>query len=225
SSRFRRAFNSHLTQWRTRAKNPAVACAPGRAVSSSGSLQRKVCILPARRLASSFSLNLLGAAADINYVTSRTPRTPPTEAVRVSEVLAALSFALDLTEGEPMGHSLRTCLIGMELADRLSLSLQDRRDLYYAMMLKDVGCSSSSARVHELFGGDDRLAQHWLKLVDWGNTLKAARFGLKHFVRGDSLGERARRVAMLARAGASVATELVEMRSTRGASIVRRLGR
>ena len=65
-------------------------------------------------------------------MTSRTPRTPPTEAVRVSEVLAALSFALDLTEGEPMGHSLRTCLIGMELADRLSLSLQDRRDLYYA---------------------------------------------------------------------------------------------
>ena len=123
-----------------------------------------------------------------------------------------------------MGHSLRTCLIGMELADHLSLSLQDRRDLYYAMMLKDVGCSSSSARVHELFGGDDRLAQHWLKLVDWGNTLKAARFGLKHFVPGDSLRERARRVAMLARAGSSVATELVEMRSTRGASIVRRLG-
>ena len=40
-----------------------------------------------------------------------------TEGVRVSDVLAALSFALDLAEGQPAGHSLRTCLIGMELAD------------------------------------------------------------------------------------------------------------
>jgi len=52
------------------------------------------------------------------------------ESVRFSEVLAALSFALDLSEGHPAGHSLRTCLIGMELANRLGLPLNDRRDLY-----------------------------------------------------------------------------------------------
>ena len=39
--------------------------------------------------------------------------------VRQSEVLAALSHALDLTEGQPLGHAERTCLIGMRIADEL----------------------------------------------------------------------------------------------------------
>jgi HD-GYP domain-containing protein (c-di-GMP phosphodiesterase class II) len=146
------------------------------------------------------------------------------EAVRVSEVLGALSFALDLTEGQPMGHSLRTCLIGMELAERLDLPLQDARDLYYAILLKDVGCSSNSARVFELFGGDERCAQHALRLVDWGNYFKAVRFSFAYAAPGASWFQRARRIAGLARKGSRVATELVETRAERGAEIVRRLG-
>ena len=77
------------------------------------------------------------------------------EAVGVSEVLGALSFALDITEGQPFGHALRSCLIGMAIAEKIGLPLQDRRDLYYALLLKDVGCSSNAARVYELFGGDE----------------------------------------------------------------------
>ena len=123
-----------------------------------------------------------------------------------------------------MGHSLRTCLIGMELAARLDLPLADARDLYYALLLKDVGCSSNSARVFELFGGDDRSTQHGLKLVDWANYFKAVRFGLAHVEPGASWFQRARRIASLARLGASVATELVELRSARGSDIVARLG-
>ena len=146
------------------------------------------------------------------------------EAVPVSEVLAALSFALDLTEGQPMGHSLRTCLIGMELADRFDLPLQDQRDLYYALLLKDVGCSSSSARVFELFGGDERSAQHALRLVDVGSYFKAVRFSFAYAAPGASWFQRARRIASLARLGPSVATELVAMRSHRGSEIVQRLG-
>jgi putative nucleotidyltransferase with HDIG domain len=147
-----------------------------------------------------------------------------TESVSVSEVLGALSFALDLTEGQPMGHSLRTCLIGMEIAGRLDLPVQESRDLYYGLLLKDVGCSSNSARVFELFGGDERPAQHALRLVDWGNYFKAVRFGLAYAAPGASWFQRARRVAAIARRGNRVATELVERRSTRGAEIVKRLG-
>ena len=36
--------------------------------------------------------------------------------VALSEVLGALSYALDLTEGEPPGHAVRTTAIGMRLA-------------------------------------------------------------------------------------------------------------
>jgi len=146
------------------------------------------------------------------------------ESVRVSELLAALSFALDLTEGQPFGHALRSCLIGMRLAERLDLPVQERRDLYYAMLLKDVGCSSNAARVFELFGGDDRAAKHALKRVDWTNYLLAARYAFTQTAPGTSWFHRARRLAALAGSGPRVAAEMVQTRCTRGAEIVTELG-
>ena len=35
---------------------------------------------------------------------------------------AALSYALDITEGEPPGHAVRTMAIGMRLAEQLRLA-------------------------------------------------------------------------------------------------------
>jgi hypothetical protein len=35
--------------------------------------------------------------------------------VKQSEVLAGLSYALDLTEGQRPGHAVRSCLIGMRI--------------------------------------------------------------------------------------------------------------
>jgi HD-GYP domain-containing protein (c-di-GMP phosphodiesterase class II) len=175
-----------------------------------------------------FALNQLWSVADIREVTAHESTTfpidHPTEAVRVSDVLGALSFALDLTEGQPMGHSLRTGLIGMELSERLGLPLQDARDIYYAILLKDVGCSSNSARLFELFGGDERPAQHALRLVDWSGYFKAVRFSFAYAAPGASWFQRARRITDLARRGPQVASELVRVRADRGADVVRRLG-
>ena len=146
------------------------------------------------------------------------------DAVRVSDLLSALSFALDLTEGQPMGHALRTCLIGMMLAERAGLTLSERRDLYYASILKDAGCSSNSARVFALFGGDERETKHDLARVDWSNYLNAAQVAVAHASPGASWFTRARRVATLAKAGPRAATELFETRCERGAEIVQKLG-
>ncbi len=146
------------------------------------------------------------------------------DSVRISEVLAALSFALDLTEGQPMGHSLRTNLIAQALADRFGLSMRQRTDLYYASLLKDVGCSSNAARVFELFGGDDRSMKSARMRVDWASYAKAVKFGLAHAAPGASWLERAKKIATLARAGPAVASELVATRCTQGGSIVRSLG-
>lgn len=155
-------------------------------------------------------------------VTARADERAPS--VSVAEVFSALSFALDITEGHPFGHALRTCLIGMRLAKRLGLPMVDQRDLYYALMLKDVGCSSNAARVFELFGGDERVAKRDLRHVDWANYFKAARFALAHAAPGASWFERAWRVAGLAAAGPREAARLVETRCVRGADIVTRLG-
>ena len=48
-------------------------------------------------------------------------RAAVTSRVHLSEVLAALSHALDLTEGQPVGHSIRSCLIAMRIARELDL--------------------------------------------------------------------------------------------------------
>ncbi len=40
------------------------------------------------------------------------PSSPVDESLRLSGILAALSYALDLTEGQAEGHAARTCLIG-----------------------------------------------------------------------------------------------------------------
>ena len=42
-------------------------------------------------------------------------------AILLSEVIGALSYALDITEGEPPGHAARSCMIGMRLAEELRL--------------------------------------------------------------------------------------------------------
>jgi len=82
-------------------------------------------------LGNGFALMRSGARADSDNM--RTPLSfALPDAVRVSDLLSALSFALDLTEGQPMGHALRSCLIGMLIADRAQLTLSERRDLYYA---------------------------------------------------------------------------------------------
>ncbi len=46
--------------------------------------------------------------------------------VRLSEIISALSYALDLTEGQPMGHSVRACMIGMRLAEQIGMSKEDQ---------------------------------------------------------------------------------------------------
>lgn len=141
----------------------------------------------------------------------------------MSDVFAALSFALDLTEGQPMGHALRSCLIAMELGGRLGLPLAMKRDLYYAALLKDVGCSSNASHVFSLFGGDDRLAKGARMQVDWSNYFRAAFYAMGHAAPGASWFARARRIAQIARKGPRVAAELVEIRCERGADIIGQL--
>ena len=95
------------------------------------------------------------------------------EEILLSEVIAGLSYALDLTEGEPPGHARRCCLIGMRLAATLGLDEAERSDLFYALLLKDAGCSANSSRMAALFGTDDHAAKRTSKRVDWARPWPA----------------------------------------------------
>jgi HD-GYP domain-containing protein (c-di-GMP phosphodiesterase class II) len=144
--------------------------------------------------------------------------------VRLAEIIGALSYALDLTEGQPPGHCLRGCWIGMHIGRMLGLDTLTLSDLYYTLLLKDTGCSSNAARLWELYGGDELRTKHDFKQVDSQSLLQLARFVLRHAGPGEALRARIKRLVNLYRNGEVLATELVHTRCERGADIVRRLG-
>jgi HD-GYP domain-containing protein (c-di-GMP phosphodiesterase class II) len=76
------------------------------------------------------------------------------EELRFSKVLSALSFALDLGEGQPKEHAVRSCLVGMRIADRLGLDEERRSALFSALLLKDAGCSSNASKLSTRFDAD-----------------------------------------------------------------------
>jgi HD-GYP domain-containing protein (c-di-GMP phosphodiesterase class II) len=147
-----------------------------------------------------------------------------TTTLKLSSILSGLSYALDLTEGHPRGHASRSCLIGMRMADVLGLSLDEKSHLFYALLLKDAGCSSNSARVFQLFGGDDQKAKRGVWMRDWRKLREQLAYVLDYVEPGGPIGERLRRLIVLAAKGPAARRALFEVRCDRGAEIARTLG-
>jgi HD-GYP domain-containing protein (c-di-GMP phosphodiesterase class II) len=87
--------------------------------------------------------------------------------ISLSEIISALSYALDLTEGAVHGHALRSCLLGMRIAAEAKLPADQTSSLYFALLLKDVGCSSNASRMCQIVGNDDRTVKIGMKYTDW----------------------------------------------------------
>lgn len=142
------------------------------------------------------------------------------EVIHLSEVVGALSFALDITEGQPVGHSLRCCWIGMHVGIKLGLPEAELSDLYYTLLLKDIGCSSNAARICRLYLADDLSFKNAYKVVD--NKLpEILRFLLANTARKSGFVERLQTMVHIARNGGEIAKELIETRCQRGAEIAR----
>ena len=140
-----------------------------------------------------------------------------------SELLSALSFALDLTEGQPFGHTMRSCAIGLRIAEEIGLSAGERSALYYALLLKDAGCSSNAARIANAFGADDQGVKYGMKLVNWHRRLSLAYSTARTAGSGGPLRERLRFFFGVARTQ-NLTRELIQIRCDRGAAIIRQLG-
>jgi hypothetical protein len=102
-----------------------------------------------------------------------------TPQIRRSELLGALSHALDVVEGQPAGHCVRSCWIGIHIGREIGLDEEKIWELYYTLLLKDLGCSSNAARICRLFLTDDLAFKHDVKTVD-GSLPEALRFVLSH---------------------------------------------
>lgn len=143
--------------------------------------------------------------------------------IRLSEIISALSVALDITQGQPEGHCMRSALIGMRLAEELRLPSADRSALFYAVLLKDLGCSSNAAKISYLFGADDHLVKRSARLIDWTKPAQTLKHGWKYCAPGGSVIEKMLKMAAMARGGPQAAKKIAEVRCERGANIARML--
>lgn len=147
---------------------------------------------------------------------------PAASRLRLSELIAALSHALDMTEGQPPGHCVRCCWIGMHIGRHIGLADEQLWELYYTLLLKDLGCSSNAARICELYLTDDLRFKRDFKTV--GDSLpQVLSFVLKHTGLQAGLAERFRSVLTIMRDGSDLAQELIATRCQRGAEIARLL--
>jgi HD-GYP domain-containing protein (c-di-GMP phosphodiesterase class II) len=141
--------------------------------------------------------------------------------IRLSQVVGALSHALDVTHGQPEGHAARTCLIGMRLAEAIGLASEDRSALFYALLLKDAGCSTNASRIAAIYANDDGEVKRHVKGVDVARPAGA----LRHVWHTAGAGERPiRRMRQIYRTlveAPAAAREMYAMRCERGADIAR----
>ena len=144
--------------------------------------------------------------------------------IRLSDVLAALSHALDITGGQPRGHAERTCLIAMRLADHLALDHDTRSSLFYAALLKDAGCSSSAARVAALYGADDTAVKALRKRTDFARTPEALLHLTRTVAPGGSPLAKARHLRKIVAFGREGSRAIVDLRCERGADVARAVG-
>ncbi|MEO7294911.1 MAG: HD domain-containing phosphohydrolase [Candidatus Limnocylindria bacterium] len=158
-----------------------------------------------------------------HHFPSQTVPGAATTTVRTSELLGALSTALDLTEGLLAGHSARTCWLAMRLAASIGLDDGERESLFYAALLKDAGCSSNAAALTSIFGGDERALKR-MQATAGRSLLASAVLSVRALGSSEPLPARVRRFVHLAAAGGAERRAIEHTRCERGAQIALNAG-
>ena len=86
--------------------------------------------------------------------------------LRLAEPLAALSLVTDLGMGYPPESAIRAALLASLLAGRLGVGDDDLRNIYFATILRFVGCVSTAHESAEHLGGDDIAVMRRMNLLD-----------------------------------------------------------
>jgi putative nucleotidyltransferase with HDIG domain len=148
--------------------------------------------------------------------------------ISLSEIISALSYALDLTEGAVHGHALRSCLLGMRIAEEAKLPPDQISSLYFALLLKDIGCSSNASRLCQIVGGDDRAVKAGIKFEDWTKphkpNLSTLKLLWKNVLPDSSAAAKIARIFHIGLTQHKNNQEMISLRCDRGASIITKLG-
>jgi HD-GYP domain-containing protein (c-di-GMP phosphodiesterase class II) len=112
------------------------------------------------------------------------PDDSPPGYLRIADLLGSLSLAADLAIGLPAEHAVRSCYLGMHIAERLHLSPEEQAGLYYAELLMDAGCTAWTSQLAASIMGDEIAARREyvfftddsnpIEVVSWLNDYVAA---------------------------------------------------
>lgn len=140
------------------------------------------------------------------------------QSIQLGELLGALSYALDMTQGQPKGHCMRCSWMGLQIAEKLGFSDVQKSEVYYTLLLKDVGCSSNAARICQLYMTDDLAFKHGAKVID-RSLSQVLRFVIRHSGSNTNLAQKFRTIFRVVKGGEQIINELIETRCHQGAEI------
>ncbi|HSV40060.1 MAG TPA: HD domain-containing phosphohydrolase, partial [Nocardioidaceae bacterium] len=143
--------------------------------------------------------------------------------VRLTELLAALSFGADLGLGHPTEHVQRQTYIALHLAERLGLSEAEREVVYYSSMLAWLGCHVDAHELAKWFG-DDQTFKHAATYVDVSDAMSSLAFLVRHLGEGRPLGERLKTGVGFIAEGRHDLDSIYDNHTTAGASLSADLG-
>jgi HD-GYP domain-containing protein (c-di-GMP phosphodiesterase class II)/DNA-binding CsgD family transcriptional regulator len=86
------------------------------------------------------------------------------EALRLAEILGALSLTTDLGAGVPFEKGLRTCVVASVISEELGLRTDDCQAVYFSALLRSLGCTAHASSFAEMFD-DDVAVQRALKTL------------------------------------------------------------
>lgn len=142
--------------------------------------------------------------------------------IRLAELTASLSLAIDLGMGQPLEWVMRTCLLGVNLSQQLSLSVEEQRQVYYLSLLQHIGCTSAASWQAELFGNELNMGE--ILTVNTQRPLEAFPKIVQLAGRGEPLLTRARFLGRALAAGTKAKDELSRIQCEVAGNLAGRLG-
>ena len=140
----------------------------------------------------------------------------------LAELLSSLSYIQDIADGQPTGHSLRSCWIGTRIGLSMGLSGVEFEELYLTLLLKDLGCTSNATQIAELDMAKDPNFKRDHKTTRTGVS-SALQFMMKKAGHETDVAETLKTASDLMRRGASIKKEMIEQRCSLGSGIARKM--
>lgn len=113
----------------------------------------------------------------------------------------------------------------MRIAAELRLPEQSQNQLYYALLLKDAGCSNNASHVYHSLGSDDISAKGAVKKIDWTGTNKdTIAYAFAHIAPDRPLWERIKAIVKVAAQQSKHNRHVTALRCERGATLARLMG-